>query len=298
MPPPRRHVLILLLPFLLPFLLAAASITPPPHTAHPTGANLDAHEPPVAPPPVRSFPIFGSAYADVEVRDHRLRGAVYYIVSGHGGPDSGARGKRNGKTLCEDEYAYDVALRLARNLLSHDAKVYIITRDENDGIRDEKYLACDSDETIWRGKAIPRGQLARLRQRTDVVNALHRRNRHAAYQRQIVLHVDSRQKGSRVDIFFYHHSESTAGRRTASQLQRTIEEKYRRHQPSRGYHGTVDARDRLYMLRKTLPRTVYIELGNIRNSQDQRRFVSVDNRQALANWLSEGLLKDRQNSRN
>ncbi|MDT8325589.1 MAG: N-acetylmuramoyl-L-alanine amidase, partial [Bacteroidota bacterium] len=240
----------------------------------------------------RIFPIFGPKYGKVTVRDRKLRGAVYYIVGGHGGPDSGARGRREGRTLCEDEYAYDVALRLAHNLLSHDAKVYIITRDENDGIRDEKYLACDSDETVWRDREIPTGQLDRLKQRADVVNALYRRNRRMRYQRQIVLHVDSRQEGNRVDIFFYHHSSSAGGKRTAETLQRTIEEKYRVHQPTRGYHGYVIARDRLYMLRKTLPRTVYIELGNIRNAQDQRRFVSVDNRQALANWLSEGLLHD------
>jgi N-acetylmuramoyl-L-alanine amidase len=245
----------------------------------------------------KTFPIFGSSYSTVEIRDRKLRGAVFYIVSGHGGPDSGARGTRSSHTLCEDEYAYDVALRLAHNLLAHDAKVYIITRDANDGIRDEKYLACDSDEYIWGNKVIPLGQLARLKQRTDVINRLARKNSTARYQRLIVLHVDSRQKGNRVDIFFYHHSESTESKRTATLLQQTIEEKYRIHQPDRGYHGTVDTRDRLYMLRKTLPRTVYIELGNIRNAFDQRRFVSADNRQARGNWLSEGLLEDVRQSR-
>lgn len=241
---------------------------------------------------IRTFPIFGPEYQRVEVRDRRLRGAVYYIVAGHGGPDTGARGTRDGHTLCEDEYAYDVALRLARNLLSHDAKVYLITRDENDGIRDEKYLRCDTDERVWGGDAMPRDQLERLSQRADIVNRLAHRNRYASYQRLIVLHVDSRQRGSRVDIFFYHHSGSAESRQTASILQQTIEKNYRIHQPWRGYHGTVEPRDRLYMLRKTKPRTVYIELGNIRNPLDQRRFISADNRQALGNWLSEGFLED------
>jgi N-acetylmuramoyl-L-alanine amidase len=34
---------------------------------------------------------------------------------------------------------------------------------------------------------------------------------------------------------------------------------------------------------------VYIELGNLRNAFDQQRFVLPANRQALANWLFEGL---------
>ncbi|MBR9974473.1 MAG: N-acetylmuramoyl-L-alanine amidase [Bacteroidetes bacterium] len=270
-------LLFLLIPLSYPIAASAASMPDGPGT-------------------VRRYAIFGPEHQDVTLRDNRLRGAVFYVVSGHGGPDSGARGERDGATLCEDEYAYDVGLRLARRLLEHDARVYVIIRD-NDGIRDDSLLACDEDETAWGGKTIPLPQLDRLRQRSAIVNRLARRNRNARYHRLIVLHVDSRAEGDRVDIFFYHHSTSPAARRTAIRLQDTIEEKYRRHQPWRGYHGTVAARDGLFMLKSTRPRTVYIELGNIRNPLDQRRFVSVDNRQALANWLTEGLLEDFRHAR-
>lgn len=252
---------------------------------------------PDEPGTVRRYAIFGKGQEEVVLRDNRLRDAVFYIVGGHGGPDSGARGERDGTTLCEDEYAYDVGLRLARKLLEHDAKVYVIIRDPNDGIREDSLLRCDTDEEAWGGSAIPVGQLDRLKQRTNIVNRLSRHNRNIRYQRLIVLHVDSRQEGDRVDIFFYHHSSSAASRRTATILQETIEEKYRAHQPWRGYQGTVAARDGLFMLRSTHPRTVYIELGNIQNPLDQRRFISVDNRQALANWLTEGLLEDFRRSR-
>ena len=245
----------------------------------------------------RRYPIFGPAHELVTIRDRALRGAVFFIVSGHGGPDTGARGERGGATLCEDEYAYDVGLRLARRLLEHDARVYVIVRDPDDGIRDDTVLVCDRDETVWGGAALPVDQLARLRQRSRIVNRLARTQAHASYRRLLVLHVDSRSEGDRVDIFFYHHSQSAAARRTAERLQTTIEKKYREHQPWRGYRGTVAPRDELFMLRATRPRTVYIELGNIRNPLDQRRFVEVDNRQALANWLAEGLLEDVRRSR-
>lgn len=242
--------------------------------------------------PVRRYPIFGERHEDLTLRDQHLHGAVFYIVSGHGGPDSGARGERDGVTLCEDEYAYDIGLRLARRLLEHDAKVYMIVRDPDDGIRDDSLLLCDSDEIVWGDDEIPLGHLERLKQRSDIINRLSRANRYAQYQRIIELHIDSRQEGDRVDIFFYHHSGSPAARRTALILQSTIEEKYRTHQPWRGYKGTVAPRDGLYMLRTTRPRAVYIELGNIQNPLDQQRFISIDNRQALANWLCEGLLED------
>jgi N-acetylmuramoyl-L-alanine amidase len=58
----------------------------------------------------------------VMIVDNKLEGAIFYVVAGHGGPDPGAMGDRSGNDLCEDEYAYDVSLRLYRNLLSHGAK--------------------------------------------------------------------------------------------------------------------------------------------------------------------------------
>ncbi|MDD4193481.1 MAG: N-acetylmuramoyl-L-alanine amidase, partial [Mangrovibacterium sp.] len=84
--------------------------------------------------------IFGPKYKSVSRKDHQLAGVVYYLVSGHGGPDPGAVGRFGNQLLCEDEYAYDVTLRLARRLHEHGAQVYVIVRDKNDGIRDERIL--------------------------------------------------------------------------------------------------------------------------------------------------------------
>ncbi|MGL5273753.1 MAG: N-acetylmuramoyl-L-alanine amidase, partial [Phocaeicola sp.] len=80
-------------------------------------------------------PLFGGALATYQVTSQELSGACFYLVSGHGGPDSGAIGNYNGHKLYEDEYAYDIVLRLARELLTRGAKVHIIIRDSKDGIR-------------------------------------------------------------------------------------------------------------------------------------------------------------------
>ena len=95
---------------------------------------------------VGRYPIFGKEYEVVERKDNQLSGAVFYLVSGHGGPDWGANVKIGNRTICEDEYAYDITLRLARRLIEHGALVYMITRDNNDGIRNEEYLKPDRDE--------------------------------------------------------------------------------------------------------------------------------------------------------
>lgn len=241
----------------------------------------------------RRFPIFGEDYAYTPLESTRLRGKVYYVVSGHGGPDPGAMVNRGGNMLCEDEYAYDVALRLCRNLIAHGATAYMITRDYDDGIRSGNYLPCDYDEVLWGDIRMLRQLKPRLFQRSDAINELFKKHNAQGIrdQRLICIHVDSRNRSEQIDLFFYHKPGDENSRRLALQLHDTMKSKYRQHRSSGQYHGTVSGRD-LHMLRETLPTSVYIELGNIRNSWDQKRVVLESNRQALANWLFEGLIND------
>jgi len=240
-----------------------------------------------------SYPLLGYKFDNVEVKDSNLKGNVYYLVAGHGGPDPGAMGKYGGVTLCEDEYAYDIALRMAKNLLEHNATVYMIVQDKNDGIRDEAILKADKDEVCYKNQTIPLNQIKRLDQRCDAVNKLYKshKKKGAKKQRVIILHVDSRSSQERVDMFFYHNPKSSIGKHLAETLRNTVEEKYNKHQKNRGYSGTVKGRN-LHLLRETHPVAVFIELGNIKNPKDQKRFIIVDNRQAVANWMVDGLLKE------
>ena len=236
-------------------------------------------------------PLFGRKLDEVQVTGNRLVGACFYVVSGHGGPDPGAIGRVGRHELHEDEYAYDVALRLARNLMQEGAEVRIIIQDKKDGIRDDRYLGNSKRETCM-GDPIPLGQVARLKQRCDKINALYAKDRRKyKYCRSVFLHVDSRAKRAQVDVFFYHADGSKYGRRLARNVRDVFEQKYHRHQPGRGFEGSVSARN-LYVLNNSTPVALFVELGNLQNTFDQRRFVIADNRQALANWLLEGLVKD------
>ncbi len=234
--------------------------------------------------------LFGSDYAQYDIADNSLADKVYYIVSGHGGPDPGAMCKTCRPALCEDEYAYDVALRLARNLSQHGAKVEMIIQDKNDGIRDNKYLKCDKDESC-NGKQLPLNKKKRLQQRVEYINALHRKNKKLGYKEHVVvvLHVDSAGEGARRDVFFYHHKTSKKSKRLANNIHKTFKAKYDKYQKGRGYKGTVKARG-LYLINYTNPPTVFIELANIQNPADRKRILPKSNRQALANWLFEGLI--------
>ncbi len=241
-------------------------------------------------------PLFGKERERFILESDDLKGAVFHLVSGHGGPDPGALGNYGEKTLAEDEYAYDITLRLAKKLTENGAKVNMIIRDDNDGIRDDSYLEMDKDETCL-GKTIPLEQNDRLKQRTRAVNSLYIKNK-PSFQRCVIIHVDSRSKSKEIDVFFYHAPKSKSGEKAANSILSVFDSKYNQHQPSRGYSGIVEKRN-LYLLRKTYPTAVFVELGNIRNFRDQQRFIIENNRQALANWMYEGLLSDfKSNSKN
>lgn len=242
----------------------------------------------------RTFQIFGPGYQKTPLLSQRLRGRIYYLISGHAGPDPGAQGKRAGHTLCEDEYAYDVTLRLHRLLLSHGAISYMIVRDPNDGIRDAAYLNCDQDEKVYGNLPIPRQQKERLLQRTDLINELTAKHTKAGQTNQTIIeiHVDSRGKSEKIDAFFYYRPDSDASLALAKKLHNKFRNKYQAAQGGRNYEGTVSERGLLTLVETTAKRAVYIELGNIQNDWDQQRIVLKNNRQAIANWLSQALLAE------
>lgn len=237
-----------------------------------------------------TIPLFGEKNKMVEIEDKKLKGKVYYIVSGHGGPDPGAMcHKECSNELCEDEYAYDVCLRLYRELISHGATVHMIIQDKNDGIRETEYLVCDKDETCM-GSRIYAKQKPRLTQRASAINSLYKKYKKQGIKDQIALmvHVDSNTKDKRQDVYFYHHKTSKGSKKLAQSLQTTFKAKYDYHQKGRGYKGFVRARG-LYMLNNTLPTAAYVELANIRNPNDQQRIILPSNRELLAQWLFKGI---------
>ena len=240
-----------------------------------------------------TYDIFGEKHAKVPRYSKDLEGHVYYVVAGHGGRDPGAVGSRWGKKICEDEYAYDISLRLAWQLLAHSATVYMIVRDPNDGIRSDEYLPHDEDEICWGGDPIPGTTSEKLFQRSDAVNDQYKKNkwRGVTHQRLIVVHIDSGSKREKMDMYFYHKEGDETGKKFANTIRQTIGKKYAEVRKGRGYNGTVSSRD-LHMLRETEPTAVFIELGNIKNKNDQSRFVLASNRQLVANWLAEGIMKD------
>jgi N-acetylmuramoyl-L-alanine amidase len=237
----------------------------------------------------RRYAIFGKNYQDVPILSKKLKNKIFYVEGGHGGPDPGAEAKVSGRTLCEDEYAYDVSLRVARELIKQGAVVHIINRDLNDGIRDGEFLMCDRDEVTYPNLKVPVHQKTRLTQRSDAINELYDMydKKGLKDQRLIVIHVDSRGRNEQIDTFLYYQSDNEDSKELAKKMQKNLEAHYA---GKREWKGTLSTRD-LHMLRETKPTTVFVEIGNIRNEFDRKRIMVKNNRQAIASWLAEGFMK-------
>lgn len=240
----------------------------------------------------RTVPIFGPDFEEIRIETNRLQGKVFYLVSGHGGPDPGTIFHGEESNISEDEYAYDITLRLARKLMEQGANVHLIVQDPDDGIRNETYLKLDKDEKCITGYPLVLNQRLRLTQTTDAVNDLYRkyRNKGVADKDQIAahIHIDSRHEDMRKDVYFYYQEENKYSLAIAKRLRKTLDQKYQEFS-DRDYTGTVSSRN-LFVMRNTIPATVYMELGNMQNAADQKRFIYPTNRQALAEWLFDGIV--------
>ena len=234
--------------------------------------------------------IYGSKHSKVDLIDQSLKGKVFYIISGHGGPDPGAVCEDCSSRLCEDEYAYDVSLRLDKKLRQHGATVELVIKDNNDGIRDDQILKCDSDERLADNSKIPASQMPRLVQRTSYINKKYKEYSRQGVKEQVVvsLHIDSNTKSTKQDVFFCYAKGSKASRKLAVQIRDKFQEKYNYYQKNRGYKGYLHER-KFFVLRNTKPPAVLIELANIQNKHNHKRILLKENRQALANWIYEGL---------
>jgi N-acetylmuramoyl-L-alanine amidase len=165
----------------------------------------------------------------------------------------------------------------------------MITRDPNDGIRNQEILPCDHDEVHYPNTIMPLGQKARLTARAGVVNRLYKKHKKAGakQQRLICIHVDSRGRKEQTDVFFYYKPGSDLSEKLAITMQNVFANNYPK---GRGYEGEVSERD-LFMLRETKPVSVYVELGNLKNQFDLQRIILENNREAVASWLYEGFIK-------
>jgi N-acetylmuramoyl-L-alanine amidase len=155
-------------------------------------------------------------------------------------------------------------------------------------------LKCDTDEVYLGNKTISRSQRPRLRDRAFIINKLFYSYKRKGYKSKdqvtLMVHIDSRNSKKRIDVFFYHAPKSGWSKKVARRLYSTFKSKYNYFQAARSYTGRVIPRE-LFMLMNLKPLAVYFELANIRNIDDQKRIILPQNRELLAKWIADGLMR-------
>ena len=108
--------------------------------------------------------------------------------------------------------------------------------------------------------------------------------------RAIEIHIDSRNPREQIDLFLYY-ADNPQSRLTSFTIRDEMQKQYQKHQPNRGFEGLVSHRN-LYILRQLTPPAIMVEVGNFQNLRDRRRILDPNNRQAIANWMTNAFLED------
>src|SRR5687767_3374111 len=106
-----------------------------------------------------------------------LLGTAVVIDPGHGGRDPGAHGVFAGQHVYENEYTYDVALRVSELVKKQQGLAFLTIRDANDPVRSwhpSRVFPEDRDETFALDGTQVRARTIGLRRRLAYANQIHR----------------------------------------------------------------------------------------------------------------------------
>lgn len=218
-----------------------------------------------------------------------LYGTVVVIDPGHGGQDPGSHGRFGKDDVWEDEYTYDVALRI-RNLVRREKGVAFLTiEDPNQKIpRDwppSQVFPSDRNELFSLDRSGVRARTVGMRRRLAFANAIKRRYpRH----RVVFLAIHFDVVGKRTDIAGV---QVIAARRNCSLSRALIESFDERMRKERPFQVIGKGARNLYVLNggNSIQEKVLIELGNFNNPADVWRIRNPEVRQDYARRIVKAL---------
>lgn len=222
-----------------------------------------------------------------------LYGKVVIIDPGHGGEDPGSSGIHSGKRVFEDEYNYDVALRIAKLVKQNGGLAFLTVVDPNQRTprdwKPQEVFPADYDERFasdgTRAVARTRGMQKRLALANQLLKK-YPRHRIA----WISIHFDVVGRNAEIQGVRIINGN---GDTLPIALQGAFGKRLREVAPVVGNGDRDHGIRKLYVLSKAnkVKSKVLIELGNFRNRTDLWRIRNPVVREAYARAIVEGLAK-------
>jgi len=231
--------------------------------------------------------------ANPSVQGSALRGWMVILDPGHGGRDGGSTGIFNGQMVVEDEYVYDVALRVDRLIKARGGLSFLTLHDKKTGIRSwraQEVFPDERHETFAGQSSIARSGTRGLNQRLAYGNAMSRK--YPKYkQAWISIHFDV--VGTKKDVEGVRIIKSAGSNGLAQALGCSFGKSSR----LRDINPVVVNGDprfgirNLWILRggNKIQEKVLVELGNFNNTTDVWRVRNPVTREAYALAIVEAL---------
>ncbi|MDP3792533.1 MAG: N-acetylmuramoyl-L-alanine amidase [bacterium] len=233
-----------------------------------------------------------SATTIAQARRGSLYGWVVVLDSGHGGMDPGASGIFQNKRVVEDEYVFDVTLRV-RRMIQAKGGLAIMTTTDKVGERSWKPFMVFPDartERFTTDGSVVRAGAAGLRKRLRLGNQMSRKypKHHQAW---ISIHFDVRGRGGDDGVRIIAAD-------TELRIAKSLERSFGNAKRLRDDDPIVESGDRDHGVRRLfvlsgenrIKEKVLIELGNFKNEDDVWRIRNPAVREAYARAITEALV--------
>ncbi|MEK7600807.1 MAG: N-acetylmuramoyl-L-alanine amidase [Patescibacteria group bacterium] len=225
-----------------------------------------------------------------------LYGWMIVLDPGHGGSDPGASGMFSGQRVVEDEYVYDVALRVQRIIKSMGGVAVLTIQDKKTGERSlpaQEVFPDEGEEVYTARTTVVRAGTWGLNQRLVFGNSWYRKypKHHRAW---ISIHFDV--VGRKKEI---EGVRIIKGGSKSNQLAETLWGSFAERKWLREHAPVVQNGDRQYGLRSLhilnggnkFQEKVLIELGNFNNTADVWRVRNPVTREAYAAAIANALAR-------
>lgn len=196
--------------------------------------------------------IFEGELASLKMEDSTLQNTVYYLITN----DSAKIRPRRLKN--------EITRRMARKLLQHGARVYVLDNSLNDSLN--------------------------LMDLASLVNKRYLKH-NGAYQRLLVIRADDDLPKSKTEVTVYHYAESREGKKMADNILKVLGGNTAKHKFIQEYSQIFTDFKEVSFAKNILPTITFIEMG--RNSDKTVKTLKVSsNKRNIADLITSGILSD------